>query len=136
MAVYANLKQRDKARSTSKRFEVVNGETSATALKTAIDGITGGSVKEVSVTTEVSQSAGYGTGVLGRESVFLFQTSAGKILPLRLRGVEDDYLVATGRPEIDVSNEDIVAFAAAVIGNVKLSDGETPATLVSAYVTD
>lgn len=136
MSTYANLKQRDKARATSKRFEVVNGETSATALKTAIDTITGNSVREVSVTTDVSQVAGVGTGVLGRESVFIFQTSGGKILPLRLRGVENTYLVAEGRPEIDVSNDDIVAFAAAIVANVKLSDGETPATLVSAYVTD
>lgn len=136
MATYVNLKQRDKARSTSKRFEVTNGLASASALEDGINGITGDTVREISVTTDVSKSAGYGTGVLGREAVFLFQTSGGKMLPLRLRGVTDEFLVASGRPEINVNNGDIAAFAAAVIANVKLSDGETPATLVSAYVTD
>ena len=136
MAVYVNLKQRDKARSTSKRFEVTNAAASANALEDGINGITGDTVREVSITTEVSKSAGYGTGVLGREAVFLFQTSSGKTLPLRLRGIQDAYLVAGGRPEIDVNNGDVVAFAAAVIGNVKLSDGETPVALVSAYVVD
>lgn len=136
MAIYGNFVQRDIARKASKRIEVVNGATSIGLLETVINDITDDSVRETTMTTEVSSVSGAGTGNLGRESVFEFTTTAGKILPFRLRGVSNSYVIAGSGGEIDITNADIVAFANAFIANARLSDGETATALFRAYVVD
>lgn len=136
MAVYGNFVQKDVARSASKRIEVVNGTTSIGALETAINAITDDSVRETTMTTDVSKTAGVGSGNLGRESVFNFTTSSGKILPFRLRGVSNSYVIAGTKGKLDIANADIAAFASAFIANARLSDGETATGLFEAYVVD
>lgn len=132
---FANIKQMDKAGARSKRVELrVETTAGASAIADAIDSLTGGSVKAVTMTTPVSSESGYGTGNLGRESVFIFKTSTGETLPFRLRGVLDDYVMQGGK--IDTANQDVVDFATAMITNALFSDGQIAASLYDAYVVD
>ena len=115
---------------------MVNGAVSIGALEAVINDITDNSIRETTMITEVSSVAGTSTGNLGRESVFEFTTTAGKILPFRLRGVSNGYVIAGSGGEIDITNADVVAFANAFIANARLSDGETATALFRAYVVD
>jgi len=130
-----NIKQSDKAGNRSKRIELATDtDAAANAIAGAIDVITGGSVKQVDRTIALSSESGYGTGNLGREVVFVFKNADGKALPMRIRGVLDDYILQGGA--IDITHADIIAFASAVMTNARLSDGETAATLYEGYVVD
>lgn len=134
MAIFGNFGQRDVAGWRHKRVEMVNGPAALSAIEGAINGITGNSVKKTSYVTEVNSSDGIGSGNLGREVVFQFQNSDGKILPFRLRGVLDTYILPGG--EINTAHADVIALATAIEENAILSDGETATGLVRAYVVD
>lgn len=134
MAIFGNFGQRDVAGWRHKRVEMVSGLDALSAIEGAINAITGNSVKKTSYTTEVNSSDGVGTGNLGREVVFQFQNADGKILPFRLRGVVDTYILPGG--EINTAHADVIAFANAIRTNAVLSDGETATGLVRAYVVD
>jgi hypothetical protein len=131
----ATIVQKDKFGSKSKSIELkVNTNAAATAIADAIDTVTGGSVKAVTRTEEVSDEGGYGTGNLGREAVFQFADTDGKILPFRLRGLAEVYYLQGGT--VDITHTDIVALKDAMKTNALLSDGETIDTLVKAYIID
>lgn len=135
MPFFASILQKDKARKASKRLELqVETTAGASAIAGAIDTITGGSVKAVDMSQDVSDESGYGTGNLGREVLFQFEDADGNILPMRVRGVLDTYINVGG--DIDVTNEDVIAFVSAVTTNVKLSDGQVPTSLRKAFVVD
>lgn len=134
MAIFGNFGQRDIAGWRHKRVEMVNGPAALAAIEGAINALTGGSVKKTSYTVEVDSSDGVGTGNLGREVVFQFQNADGKILPFRLRGVLDTYILPGG--EINTAHADVAAFASAIQANAVLSDGEVATGLVRAYVVD
>jgi len=129
------ITQKDKFGTKSKSIELrVNTSGAAQAIADAISKVTGNSVRGVSRTETVSESSGYGTGNLGREVVFQFANSDGKILPFRLRGVTDGYYLVGGT--IDITNEDIVDLVDAIKANALLSDGEVVDAIVKAYVVD
>lgn len=132
---FANIKQMDKVGARGKRIELrVETTAGASAVAGAIDTITGGSVKQVTMTTPVSSESGYGTGNLGREAVFIFKTADGESLPFRLRGVTDTYIMQGGK--IDTNNADVVQFASDMIANALFSDGQVAASLYDAYIVD
>ena len=127
---FAVLTQKDGIEKSQKRIQL-KAETpaNATALATAINAVTGGSVRKVDYSTNVSEVTGFGTGNLGRESVIRFTDGSGNLVAFRLRGIENEYFLTGGA--LDVNNEDIIALGTAITTYALLSDGEAVLTLHS-----
>ncbi len=130
---YAIITQKDGLEKAQKRIELkIETPAGATAIATAIDGVTGGSVRKVDFSDNVSESSGYGTGNLGREAIIRFSDSTGNLIPFRLKGMVNECFLLGGK--LDITNEDVIALGSALITNALLSDGESVLALHSGEV--